>query len=93
MLQNLLVIKSCLLLLTTYIYVSVPSPQSKHGCIKKSLKVGILKSLKPKFIVEKTIKHTLFLGFLMSLINANEAELSQKKAACMEMGKRFFVQS
>lgn len=47
---------------------------------EKSLEVGILKLLKTKFLFEKTIKHTLFLGFHLSLINTNETELSQKSS-------------
>lgn len=47
---------------------------------EKSLKIGVLKSLKTIFLFEKSIKHTLFLGFHLSLINTNEAEVSQKSS-------------
>lgn len=73
-LQDLLIIKS-------YIYVSVctqPPDGKVFMATEKTLKVGILKSLKPKFIFEKNRKHTLFLGLHLSLINTSEAELSQK---------------
>lgn len=79
--KKLVTNKSYLLLLTTYIYGSIPS--SHNGGYswlqKQKPEDRDPKLLKTKFLFEKTIKHILFLGFHPRLINTSEAEKQKKQ--------------
>lgn len=77
----MLTIKSYLLLLTTYIYVSIPNLHNGgySWLQKQKPEDRDPKLLKTKFIFEKSIKHILFLGFHPSLIDTSEAEKQKKQ--------------